>query len=74
MAINQEDGNLSSSPRVTKIRPYSDIDLTFGARTATDGDVFRKTDAAMAQQMDLANLSARQQTAIFEAQSVVQYK
>jgi phage baseplate assembly protein W len=50
MAINQEDGNLSSSPRVTKIRPYSDIDLTFGARTATDGDVFRKTDAASVKQ------------------------
>ena len=52
MANTQEDGNLNYSPRVTKIRPYSDIDLTFGARTLNngDGDIFKKTDAAAVKQ------------------------
>tara|TARA_R110000868_G_scaffold30953_4_gene113908 strand:+ start:20739 stop:21329 length:591 start_codon:yes stop_codon:yes gene_type:complete len=51
MAGNKnEDGNLSFSQRVTKERVYSDIDLSLGARTATDGDVFRKTDLASVKQ------------------------
>jgi len=50
MAITREDGNLSFSPRVTNDRLYSDFDLTFGARTTTDGDVFKKTDAASVKQ------------------------
>lgn len=51
MAGNKnEDGNLSISPRVTKQRIYSDIDLTLGARTSTDGDIFRKTDVASVKQ------------------------
>lgn len=47
---SNEDGDLSFSNRVTKERIYSDIDLTFGARTSTDGDVFKKTDAASVKQ------------------------
>ena len=50
MAITREDGDLSFSPRVTNERLYSDFDLTFGARTTTDGDVFKKTDAASVKQ------------------------
>lgn len=51
MAGNKnEDGNLSISQRVTKERVYSDIDLTLGARTSTDGDIFRKTDLAAVKQ------------------------
>jgi len=48
--FSTEDGNLSSSIRVVKEREYSDIDLSLGARTSTDGDVFRKTDAASVKQ------------------------
>ena len=47
---SNEDGDLSYSKRVTKERIYSDIDLTLGARTSTDGDVFKKTDAASVKQ------------------------
>jgi len=51
MAIkSNEDGNLSSSIRVAKERLYSDLDLSFDARITTDGDVFRKTDAAAVKQ------------------------
>lgn len=50
MANNTADGNLSNSSRVVKNRLYSDIDLTFFARTSTDGDVFKKTDAAAVKQ------------------------
>ena len=50
MANSNEDGNLSKSPRVTKEIPWSDFDLSFFARTATDGDVFKKTDAASVKQ------------------------
>ena len=50
MANNNADGNLSNSNRVVKERLYSDIDLTFFARTSTDGDVFKKTDAASVKQ------------------------
>jgi len=51
MAIkSNEDGNLSNSSRVAKERLYSDVDLSFDARTTTDGDVFRKTDAAAVKQ------------------------
>lgn len=48
--FSTEDGNLSSSIRVVKERVYSDIDLSLDARTSTDGDVFRKTDAASVKQ------------------------
>jgi len=48
--FSTEDGNLNSSIRVVKEREYSDIDLSLGARTSTDGDVFRKTDAASVKQ------------------------
>lgn len=50
MSLTVEDGNLSFSPRVTKKRIYSDLDLTFGARTTSDGDIFKKTDAASVKQ------------------------
>ena len=50
MANSNEDGKLSKSARVTKIRPWSDIDLSFTARTGTDGDVFKKTDVASVKQ------------------------
>ena len=50
MANSNEDGNLSQSPRVTKQIPWSDFDLSFFARTASDGDVFKKTDAASVKQ------------------------
>lgn len=45
-----EDGNLNSSIRVVKKRDYSDLDLSFSARTVTDGDVYRKVDAAAVKQ------------------------
>lgn len=48
--FSTEDGNLSTSVRVVKEREYSDIDLSLDARTATDGDVFKKTDAASVRQ------------------------
>jgi len=48
--FSTEDGNLNSSIRVVKERVYSDIDLSLDARTSTDGDVFRKTDAASVKQ------------------------
>lgn len=50
MANTPEDGKLDSSIRVTKVRKYSDIDLTLSARTATDGDIFRKTDVQSVKQ------------------------
>ena len=50
MTNTVEDGNLSKSNRVALVRQYSDIDLTFFARTSTDGDVFKKTDAAAVKQ------------------------
>lgn len=50
MANSNEDGNLSKSPRVTKEIPWSDFDLSFFARTSSDGDVFKKTDAASVKQ------------------------
>lgn len=48
--FSTEDGNLSTSLRVTKERKYSDVDLSLSARTSTDGDVYRKTDAAAVKQ------------------------
>ena len=48
--FSTEDGDLNKSIRVVKEREYSDIDLSLGARTSTDGDVFRKTDAASVRQ------------------------
>lgn len=45
-----EDGNLQFSRRVVKELVYSDFDLTFAARTTSDGDVFKKTDAAAVKQ------------------------
>lgn len=48
--FSTEDGNLNSSIRVVKKREYSDIDLSLDARTSTDGDVFKKTDAASVKQ------------------------
>lgn len=48
--FSTEDGNLSSNTRVVKTRDYSDIDLSLDARTSTDGDVFKKTDAASVKQ------------------------
>ena len=51
MAIkSNQDGDLSNSIRVTKERLYSDFDLTFGARTTQDGDIYKKTDAAAVKQ------------------------
>jgi len=48
--FSTEDTNLSTSIRVVKEREYSDVDLSLDARTSTDGDVFRKTDAASVKQ------------------------
>lgn len=52
-----EDADLTSSIRVVKERVYSDLDLTFGARTpewgydsAAGGDILKKTDAAAVKQ------------------------
>lgn len=43
--FSKEDGSLSTSIRVVRERTYSDIDLSFSARTATDGDIYRRLDA-----------------------------
>ena len=48
--FSNEDGNLNSSVRVVKTRQYSDMDLSFAARTVTDGDIYKKTDAAAVKQ------------------------
>ena len=48
--VSNEDGNQSSSIRVTRDRLYSDLDLTFSVRTTTDGDVFKKSDVAAVKQ------------------------
>lgn len=48
--FSTEDGNLSTSIRITRERLYSDIDLSLEARTSTDGDVYKKTDAAAVKQ------------------------
>lgn len=48
--FSTEDGELNESVRVLRQRQYSDIDLTFFARTATDGDVYKKNDAAAVKQ------------------------
>jgi phage baseplate assembly protein W len=49
--FSTEDGKLETSIRVVKERDYSDIDLSLNARTPTsDGDVFKKTDAASVKQ------------------------
>ena len=48
--FSTEDGKLDTSIRVVKERQYSDIDLSLEARTNTDGDVFKKTDAASVKQ------------------------
>ncbi len=47
--INQ-DKDLTNSPRVAKEKQYSDLDLVFDARTTSDGDIFKKTDAAAVKQ------------------------
>lgn len=47
--FSQEDGNLSSASIITsRNRQYSDIDLTFSAKTT--GDVYKKSDAAAVKQ------------------------
>jgi len=48
--FSREDGDLSTSIRIVKDRVYSDIDLSFFARTSTDGDIYRKVDAAAVKQ------------------------
>lgn len=48
--FSSEDGNLNSSIRGVKNRDYSDVDLSLDARTSTDGDVYKKTDAASVKQ------------------------
>jgi phage baseplate assembly protein W len=48
--FSTEDNNLSQSIRVQRERKYSDLDLAFDARTATDGDLYKKTDAAAVKQ------------------------
>lgn len=48
--FSNEDGKLDTSIRVVKEREYSDVDLSLSARTSTDGDVFKKTDAASVKQ------------------------
>ena len=48
-AFSVEDGDLQTPSIVTtRNRKYSDLDLTFAARTT--GDVFKKTDAAAVKQ------------------------
>lgn len=48
-AFSVEDGNQQLRSIIsTRIRDYSDLDLTFTARTT--GDVFKKTDAAAVKQ------------------------
>jgi phage baseplate assembly protein W len=45
----QEDGNLSNRSIITsRSKQYTDIDLTFAAKTT--GDVYKKTDAAAVKQ------------------------
>ena len=47
--LSREDGNLNSSAIITsRNRLYSDIDLTFTAKT--DGDIYKKVDAAAVKQ------------------------
>ena len=48
--FSTEDNNLDQSIRVQRERKYSDLDLAFDARTATDGDLYKKTDAAAVKQ------------------------
>ena len=48
--FSTEDGNLDTSIRIVKERTYSDVDLSLSSRTSTDGDVFKKTDAASVKQ------------------------
>ena len=48
--FSTEDNNLDQSIRVQRERKYSDLDLVFDARTTTDGDLYRKTDAAAVKQ------------------------
>jgi phage baseplate assembly protein W len=48
--FSTEDNNLDQSIRVQRERKYSDLDLAFDARTTTDGDLYRKTDAAAVKQ------------------------
>lgn len=48
--FSNEDGNLNRSLRVIKTRQYSDVDLSFAARTVSDGDIYKKTDAAAVKQ------------------------
>jgi hypothetical protein len=48
--FSTEDNNLSQSIRVQRERKYSDLDLAFDARTTTDGDLYKKTDAAAVKQ------------------------
>ena len=48
--FSTEDNNLNQSIRVQRERKYSDLDLTFDARTTTDGDLYKKTDAAAVKQ------------------------
>lgn len=48
--FSTEDGKLDTSIRVVKERDYSDLDLSLSSRTSTDGDVFKKTDAASVKQ------------------------
>lgn len=47
--FSQEDGKLNTRPIITsRTKSYSDIDLTFAKKT--DGDIFKKTDAAAVKQ------------------------
>jgi phage baseplate assembly protein W len=47
---SNEPNDLTTSTRLSTDKFYTDFDLTFGARTSTDGDVFVKTDAASVKQ------------------------
>ena len=48
-AYSIEDGNLSVKPIITsQTRTYNDIDLSFAKKT--NGDIFKKTDAAAVKQ------------------------
>jgi len=58
--FSPDDKDLNKSPRVTRERAFSDVDLTLDARVAPtyssgDGDVLRKVDAAAVKQ-SLKNL------------------
>ncbi len=48
--FSTEDKDLTQSIRVQRERKYSDLDLAFDARTTTDGDLYKKTDAAAVKQ------------------------